>query len=233
MERGSDGLSICGVLEQACSRAVTFSETTKLGIDLGMDGMHDLDTAAPIKLLHLSDLHFGLTEQDWMWPTFRTQLFQDLRNLHGRTGPWDLVIFSGDLTQQGSAAEFDKLTDVLSNLWEHFRSLGSNPQLLVIPGNHDLARPSDLDPTGRVMSQWWIDVAVQTDFWKSSSSLYRTAVASWFENFVAWSDQLGSTIPVVETTKGMLPGDFSATIEKGAQPGCSRPELSVAATLKR
>lgn len=176
--------------------------------------MDTVEKATAIKLLHLSDLHFGLSQQEWMWPTFRTQFFDDLRKLHGRAGPWDLVVFSGDLTQFGSDAEFDKLTEQLSALWAHFKTLGSEPQLLVVPGNHDLVRPSDLDPVGRVMAQWWNDTAVRDDFWKSADSAYRVAVTGWFQNYVNWYTRLELVVPVVPTTRGLLPGDFSATIEK-------------------
>lgn len=172
------------------------------------------EKAAAIKLLHLSDLHFGLNQQEWMWPTFRTQFFDDLRNLHGRTGPWDLVVFSGDLTQRGSVAEFDKLTGQLSALWEHFEALGSKPQLMVVPGNHDLTRPSELDPTARVMAQWWSDATVREDFWTSADSVYRIAVKGWFENYLSWYSRLAQVVPMASTTPGILPGDFSATIEK-------------------
>lgn len=177
--------------------------------------MNTCETTATIKLLHLSDLHFGLNQQDWMWPTFRTQFFEDLRNLHERSGPWDLVIFSGDLTQRGSVAEFDKLTEQLSALWTHFKTLGSNPKLIVVPGNHDLARPSDLDPIGRVMTQWWSDAMVRDDFFKSADSVYRVAVTGWFHNYVDWCERLAKVVPMVSTTQGLLPGDFSTTVEKG------------------
>lgn len=177
--------------------------------------MDSAEKAAAIKLLHLSDLHFGLNQQDWMWPTFRTQFFDDLRNLHVRAGPWDLVIFSGDLTQCGSVAEFDKLTEQLSALWAHFKTLGSEPQLMVVPGNHDLVRPSDLDPAARVMAQWWNDAAVRDDFLKSADSAYRVAVTGWFQNYVNWCARLAQVVPMVSTTQGLLAGDFSATIEKG------------------
>ncbi|EHR71202.1 putative phosphohydrolase [Burkholderiales bacterium JOSHI_001] len=176
--------------------------------------MVSVEKEAAIKLLHLSDLHFGLNQQDWMWPTFRTQFFDDLRNLHGRAGPWDLVIFSGDLTQCGSDAEFNKLTEQLSVLWAHFKTLGSEPQLMVVPGNHDLARPSEMDPASRVMSQWWNDAAVRDNFWKSADSVYRVAVTGWFQNYVNWCAQLAKVVPMVCITQGLLPGDFSATIEK-------------------
>lgn len=175
-------------------------------------GQHE----ASIKLLHLTDLHFGLSQQNWMWPTFKSQFYDDLRSLHRRTGPWDVVIFSGDLTQRGSKSEFDQLTVLLSELWAHFKGLGSNPELLVVPGNHDLVRPSELDPTARVMTQWWNDADVRGDFWKSHTSVYRKAVSEWFGNFQSWCADLASVVPMAKIAKGLLPGDISATISKGS-----------------
>jgi hypothetical protein len=52
--------------------------------------------------LHLTDLHQGMTDQDWLWPTTRRALFDDLAKVHDHAGPWDLVLFTGDLTQRGS-----------------------------------------------------------------------------------------------------------------------------------
>jgi len=179
--------------------------------------MASTDKAEPIRLLHLSDLHQGLVGQEWMWPSVKTQFYEDLSSLHGRTGPWDLVIFSGDLTQSGAAAEFNQLTQLFCDLWAHFKTLGSSPQLFVVPGNHDLVRPDKMDATGKVMSQWWTDESLQAEFWGSSKSPYREAVAKWFANYEAWLEQLPKVIPVLPTAKGLLPGDVSATFQKGSQ----------------
>lgn len=179
--------------------------------------MQDVKTNEPFRLVHISDLHLGLEDQSWMWPTFKTALFEDLRGMHVRSGPWDVVVFSGDLTQRGSRGEFDRLKRVLTDLWGWFRTLGSEPQLFVVPGNHDLARPADLDPTGKVMAQWWADAEVRTDFWKSPSSIYRCAVEGWFSNYEHWLTSMPSVVPMLPTFKGLLPGDVSATLEKDSQ----------------
>ena len=60
--------------------------------------------------LHLTDLHVaGAGGFRTLWPNVEEQLLDDLAKLHARSGPWDLVLFSGDLTQRGSAAEFAAL----------------------------------------------------------------------------------------------------------------------------
>ena len=56
--------------------------------------------------LHLTDLHVGMANQDWLWPTLKTLLLDDIEKLHAVTGDWDLVVFSGDLTQRGAKNEW-------------------------------------------------------------------------------------------------------------------------------
>ncbi|MBK1615898.1 metallophosphoesterase [Rubrivivax gelatinosus] len=176
--------------------------------------MGSVDTFGSIRLLHLSDLHQGIAGQEWMWPTLKTQFYDDLRGLHSRSGPWDLVIFSGDLTQRGAVEEFKQLSKLFGDLWAHFNALGSNPYLFVVPGNHDLARPDKMDAAGRVMAQWWSEEAIHEDFWGSPSSQYRKAVANWFENYESWIGQIGRVVPMLPAVKGLLPGDVSSTLEK-------------------
>jgi 3',5'-cyclic AMP phosphodiesterase CpdA len=74
--------------------------------------------------LHLSDLHVGMSDQDWLWPTLKHALYDDMQALLASAGPWNLVIFSGDLTQRGTLDEFEKLNSILLEMWERFRSWG-------------------------------------------------------------------------------------------------------------
>lgn len=96
--------------------------------------------------LHFTDLHVGLTSQGWLWPTLKHLLYLDIRKVIEKSGPPDVVIFSGDLTQQGLDAEYDQLTRVLSELWSEFKIIGFLPNLIAIPGNHDLIRPAPDTP---------------------------------------------------------------------------------------
>ena len=52
--------------------------------------------------LHLTDLHVGMKEHSWLLPGVEDRLFDDLKQLHQRTGPWDLVLFTGDLAQHAA-----------------------------------------------------------------------------------------------------------------------------------
>ena len=91
--------------------------------------------------LHLTDLHYGLNEQRWLLPGIKERFFSDLHRLHSKYGPWDLVLFTGDLTQQGKEEEFQGVDNFLGQLWEFFNELGFSPKLLAVPGNHDLVWP--------------------------------------------------------------------------------------------
>jgi SMODS-associated and fused to various effectors sensor domain/Calcineurin-like phosphoesterase len=168
--------------------------------------------------LHLTDLHQGMKAQDWLWPGVREIFFQDLERLHDQCGPWDLVLFTGDLTQTGSAQEFHKLDELMNDLWEHFHKLGSSPKLLAIPGNHDLVRPNPKEPTVRLLQQWQTHPDIQEEFWEDADSPYRQVVMSAFKNYTDWWERQPNKVE--NLNQGILPGDFSATVEKdGAKLG--------------
>ena len=59
--------------------------------------------------LHFTDLHRGMASQKGWWSDREHKLFQDLRARHRATEPWDLVLFTGDLTDRG--------TDGTRTLW--------------------------------------------------------------------------------------------------------------------
>ncbi|MBI5663732.1 MAG: metallophosphoesterase [Nitrospirae bacterium] len=155
--------------------------------------------------LHFSDLHFGMERQEWWWPTFREQLYKDLSILHDQAGPWDIVLLSGDLTQAGHQNEFEKLNSALDSLWDHFRSLGSTPQLISVPGNHDLTRPPSDSPVVKALQLWEKDEDIRKLFWSSNSNEYRELICKCFENYSAWTKN--STLPKPHMSiSGFLPG---------------------------
>jgi hypothetical protein len=140
------------------------------------------------------------------------QVFGDLDYLRQKIGPWDLVLFTGDLVHRGLPDEFKLVDEFLSRMWEKFREWGFTPTLLAVPGNHDLVRP---DPSGTVMAltNLWEHQSINKPFWDDAKSEYRQLIDSAFFNYTNWWDQ--TTIRKPESyAKGMLPGDFSATIEK-------------------
>ena len=141
--------------------------------------------------LHLTDLHWGLTGQKHLWPTIREKFFEDLGRLHAVTGPWDAVLFTGDLVQKGDPAEFSQLDEsVLGPLWNRFRELDSNPVLLTVPGNHDLKRPgakARKTPTIRWLLEPDGFQKIAEEFWNDRRSPYRRAIDSAFKAYQTWS----------------------------------------------
>lgn len=70
-------------------------------------------------IAHISDLHFGCEA-----PMLREGLLETLEHIHP-----ELVVISGDLTQQASRREFRAAREFLDNLPYPY---------LIVPGNHDL-----------------------------------------------------------------------------------------------
>lgn len=165
--------------------------------------------------LHLTDLHFGLDGQSSLWPNVRQAFWDDLEKLHAKSGPWDAVLFTGDLVQSGKENEYAALEDkVLGPLWDHFAKLGSkDPVLLTVPGNHDLVRPVPEKPTAalRLMLQKGAFDSFKDEFWDVPDCEYRKIVTEAFANYQKWVEK-NSRGKGVTLTPGILPGDFVATI---------------------
>ena len=175
-----------------------------------------------IAWLHLTDLHFGQGGLRWLWPDVRDEFENDLELLAEKTGLWDLVLFTGDLTQQGTPAQYDALTVELESLWSLFAQIGCDPVLLAVPGNHDLMWPTPVPPTVRALRQWHEDAELQAEFWSDAKSGYRQVIETAFSPFVAWLGQWRQRHPLpnwVQAVDGALPGDFSVTVSKPAGGG--------------
>ncbi|GEM_PF-3129414 len=163
--------------------------------------------------LHFTDLHQGMWSQDWLWPNFREVLFEDLRRLRKVCRPWDLVMFTGDLTQQGSDAEFEQLDGNLAKLWQVFAELGCNPALVAVPGNHDLVRPDRLGPEHELIKKWGSDPATFSAFWEQPDSRYETAIDEMFAPFERWWVKRRGGLPRSWSFRsGRMPGDWSLVI---------------------
>ena len=162
--------------------------------------------------LHLTDLHLGMPGQNSLWPNVEEMFLNDLKLLHERVGPWDLVLFTGDITQRGTKPEFDEVDKLLQKFWSRFKEWGFTPKLLAIPGNHDLIRPEDAsDPTLITLLNNWRLPEVQKPFWEKQDSPQRRLISSAFQSFTEWWKQ--TPIPKPALNHGLLPGDCSATFE--------------------
>lgn len=174
--------------------------------------MSDFD----FRWLHLSDLHVGMGEQEWLWPTLKHEFFNDMEELLPKTGKWNAVIFSGDLTYQGERDEFDRLSQILGELWAKFKAWGFTPDLFVLPGNHDLGRPSGSQPEVLLLKRWWDESSVREGFFTAKTNRYRSIIEHAFSGYTAWFTRLReSGIPTPQLHAGGLPGDQSAIIKVG------------------
>jgi predicted MPP superfamily phosphohydrolase len=172
-----------------------------------------------ITWLHLTDLHFNtdpssvIAAQRWLWPTVRDEFCKDLERVQKHTGRWDLVFFSGDLAQSGTAVDYQGLDQMLKDLWKLFRRLGCNPTLLAVPGNHDLKWPDEFAPAAVALRSWPSHGALRDHFWKDDTNEYRKLIQSVFDPYEDWRRRQPQT-PEIHLYSGLLPGDFSATYVK-------------------
>lgn len=170
--------------------------------------------------LHLTDFHFGLKGQKFLWPNLRQPFLDDLAQVHERTGPWQAVLFTGDFVQQGKSEEFREMQkEVLDRLWAKLDELGSGAAvLLAVPGNHDLYRP---DSTGDNPA---VDVLLEKDgfnrvaskFWDNPAGAYRRVINDSLAAYSEWWKDAPQR-PTAHITTGIIPGDFACTLECGGR----------------
>lgn len=93
----------------------------------------------PIRILHLSDLHFN---QDTPIKPRLQWLLDDIKNDNGLGfKELDYLVISGDFTDRGNIAGFEKAYDFVSGLIDKF-SLSAQ-RCIFVPGNHDVIDPLD------------------------------------------------------------------------------------------
>ncbi|OYY94013.1 MAG: hypothetical protein B7Y41_08750 [Hydrogenophilales bacterium 28-61-23] len=166
--------------------------------------------------LHLSDLHYGLKGQHCLWPNLRGPFLEDLTALHERCGPWDAVLFTGDLVQAGKPEEYQKMQEeVLAPLWAKLRELGSGDAvLLAVPGNHDLCRPDPNkgDHAAERLTEPGGYEKVRVEFWEQPAGSYRNIIQNAFAAYTEWWNSTPHRPSALKG--GVLPGDFAASLEK-------------------
>ncbi len=158
--------------------------------------------------LHLSDLHHGLPGQRHLWPTMFEALVADLWMLRPRTGPWDAVVFTGDLSQSGKKEEYTQLNETLGELWKELNALGSSPQFVAIPGNHDLEWRNALDPAVKILLELDRHDDARRALFEEPKSDYRRVVEDAFAQYKAWWASHPFPRPRAELA-GRLPGDLA------------------------
>ena len=96
----------------------------------------ELRTDEPIRILHLSDLHFV---NDTQVRAKLQPLIADIEDADGGLGfeRLDYLVVSGDAAHQATPAQFDKAHDFVSGV---IKAFGLTAQrCILVPGNHDLS----------------------------------------------------------------------------------------------
>ncbi len=96
--------------------------------------LDSLQTTTKMNILHLSDLHFGTSEQAQLWAN---QLAGDLKH-ELNISEIDAIILSGDISNRSSSGEYKAAKNFLDYLGKEF-SLTSE-KIIIVPGNHDVDR---------------------------------------------------------------------------------------------
>jgi predicted MPP superfamily phosphohydrolase len=151
-----------------------------------------------------------------LWSKLKHHFYDDLALLHEQSGPWDILVFSGDIVQTGSSEEFDGATEALAELYAKLANLNCSPKFIAVPGNHDLVRPAPDAMEVMLLRQWHTNKTVRDDFLSKPDSRYRETIRNAFENYRQWQAGLAKAgIPVLETIHGDLPGDQAGQVEIG------------------
>ncbi len=160
--------------------------------------------------LHFSDLHVGVEGQSQLWPRFGTLLTDEIERVVERTSGIDLVIFSGDLAQKGAVTEFDAFDEIIRKIVDKIGTVQTVPQIVTVPGNHDIVRPASLDPSVLALKQFWSTPKLRDGFWEKAGDGYREFLAKVFENFLNWRAKAVETgLHLKPDCVGLLPGDAS------------------------
>ena len=94
----------------------------------------------PIRILHLSDIHFRLDKAWDQDPVMRALVWHIAKEVESGLAP-DLLAFTGDLAFSGTAEEYAMARKWLEEqLWPALPEGFPRDHLLLVPGNHDVDR---------------------------------------------------------------------------------------------
>lgn len=181
----------------------------------------------PLVWLHLTDIHRGQPGERTRWPVARGPLLEDLRAMARELGPPDLIIITGDLAFSGQGREYKLVAETLAEVQAAVGAGqgGPGPLLVVVPGNHDLRRPSSGDALARGLSHYHEDREVRrallsprSDTHKGLRKLFRDFEKFWKATVLpSWeAHKAGAgagSIRGVDYRLGCLPGDFLLRVE--------------------
>ncbi len=163
-----------------------------------------------LNILHISDLHRGQERDELVWGEVRGKFHKDVIRHMEDNGAVDIVIFSGDITSRGQKNEFLAVVTELQRLWSVFESRAVRPKLLVVPGNHDLARPPQGDPLVVNALSLRSFPSVRADLFGRRTNAWKQSVKKAFKNYTNFVRMLQKTgIDLILDVEGKIPGDVS------------------------
>lgn len=145
-----------------------------------------------MRILHISDLHFGYGSSKTLMDSRKNCLERLLKKAAeiAETGKIDYLVVSGDIANRGSKTEYDQAAEFLGNLFE---MSGVQPSHTIIcPGNHDFDR--------EIGSALHIP-----DTLENASNTYKleswSSISSPFQEFESFCGRLGVAYPQLTADK--------------------------------
>ncbi|MBF0415047.1 MAG: tetratricopeptide repeat protein [Magnetococcales bacterium] len=108
--------------------------------------MDEQPTNTPVYTwLHLSDIHMGCRGNE-IRRQVDTEFKPHIREMVKQLGAPDMILLTGDLAFSGKKEEYEQFDVFLNDMIDCIREVqpsASQPMLVPVPGNHDLARPDE------------------------------------------------------------------------------------------
>ncbi len=96
--------------------------------------------------LHLSDLHFRVTEDKFESELIYDRLLEDLKHIEEHI---DLVFVTGDIAYSGRTEEYERASKFFNNILE-ILNLGREA-IFFVPGNHDIQRSNTANYVSKML----------------------------------------------------------------------------------
>lgn len=160
--------------------------------------------------LHLSDLHAGQAGSGTLWPTHREAALADMKKMTARVGKPDVIFFTGDLAFSGDPNQYDAVDTVLDDVRN---ATGSDPCIIPVPGNHDVAQPKKGSTLSVALRNYW-DSELRSSVLDGDPDNIRQ-INALFAGYDAWVQRTAR--PTWDThaatvTPGLLTGDYRLSL---------------------
>ncbi|MDB5307197.1 MAG: hypothetical protein JWO38_1399 [Gemmataceae bacterium] len=145
------------------------------------------DPAQPVRILHLSDLHFA---PDTKWKPRFQALMNDLTGEKLEPGDVHFVVVSGDFTDCGAEAGFDPAREFVQAVREELNI--PITRVVLIPGNHDVVNREE-----HYAQRYKPDGLKEGEFVQAGKVCLARDREKWAERFKPFSEKLYQPLHVV------------------------------------